>query len=65
MVVNSLFLNKRNNGLEDKKVDENREIYLDRPLPEQEQSESSTKKLENAAPAKHQLYPLKSGSKNI
>ena len=46
-------------------LDENREIYLGRPLPQQEQSESSTKNLENAASAKHQLYPLKSGSKKI
>ena len=46
-------------------LDENREIYLGRPLPREEQSESSAKNLENAASAKHQLYPLKSGSKNI
>ena len=42
------------------KLDENREIYLGRPLPQQEQSESSAKNLENAASAKHQLYLLKS-----
>ena len=47
------------------KLDEKREIYLGQPLPQQEQSESSAKNLENAASAKHELYPLKSGSKNI
>ena len=47
------------------KLDENREIYLGRPLPQQQQSESSAKSLENAASAKHQLYPVKSGLKNI
>ena len=35
------------------KLDENREIYLGRSLPQQEQSESSAKNLENAASAKH------------
>ena len=47
------------------KLVENREIYLVKPLPQQEQSESSSNNLENAALGKHQLYPLKSGSKNI
>ena len=46
-------------------LDENREIYLDRPLLQEEQSESSAKSSENAASAKHQVYPLKSRSKNI
>ena len=47
------------------KLDENGEIYLGRSMPQEEQSESSTKSSENAASAKHQLYPQKSGSKNI
>ena len=47
------------------KLVENREIYLGRSLPQQEQSESSANDLENAASAKHQLYPLRSGSKDI
>ena len=47
------------------KLDENGEIYVGRPLPQEEQRESSAKSSENAASAKHQLYPLRSGSKNI
>ena len=47
------------------KLDEKGEIYLGRPLPQEERSESSAKSSENAVSAKHQLYPLKSGSKNI
>ena len=41
------------------------EIYVGRPLSQEEQSESSAKSSEHAASAKHQLYPLKSGSKSI
>ena len=37
------------------------EIYMDRPLSEEEQSESRAKSSEHAASAKHQLYPLTSG----
>ena len=40
------------------------EIYVGRPLSQEEQSESSAKSSEHAASAKHQLYPLKSGSKS-
>ena len=47
------------------KLDENGEIYLGRPLPQEEDSESSAKSLENSASTKHHLCPLKSGSKNI
>ena len=47
------------------RLDENGEIYLGRPLPQEEQSESSAKSSENAASAKHQLYSLKGRSKNI
>ena len=42
-----------------------RDLIMGRPLSQEEQSESSAKSSEHAASAKHQLYPLKSGSKNI
>ena len=37
------------------------EIYMGRPLSQEEQSESRAKSSEHAASAKHQLYSLKSG----
>ena len=42
-------------------LDENGEIYLDRPLRREEQSQSSAKSSKHATSAKRQLYPLKSG----
>ena len=52
-------------NLKPKFLDENGEIFLDRPLLQEELSESSAKSSESAASAKHQVYLLKSGSKNI
>ena len=40
------------------------EIYVGRPLSQEEHSDSSAKSSKHAASAKHQLYPLKSGSKS-
>lgn len=47
------------------KSEENREIYLGRPLPQEEKSESSAESSENAASARYQLKQVRSVLKDI